>query len=878
METRLLETKITLPPRRTSEVPRPHLLQQLNLGLEQQRRLTLISAPAGYGKTTLASGWLNSLAADCPTAWYSLEDGDNDLARFLNYLTAAARKVLPGLGAESEHFLAQSDSPNLSILLNEFINDLDAAKQRLIIVLDDYHAVHAAAVHDALEHLIDHLPVNIHLVMTTRQDPPLPLARLRARGQLTEIRARDLRFSKIEAAEFFRQTMKLDLPQEACEALEQRTEGWAVGLQLAGLAMQNQADPAAFIESFRGSHRYVLDYLADEVLRQQPHAIRDFLYKTCILDRFTSESCAALTGDPQAEQILQQLETANLFLIPLDTERRWYRYHTLFSEYLRTLLPKEERKPLYQAAADWFAANRFTAEAVSYALASQDTAFAAQVIDQAINQNETWSRGNINQLSAWLDALPLEAYRGKPRLCINASRLMYVIGRLGDAEKLIAMSTDDLADWPDAAEKRELLALGKLYRGSVAALKGEIEVALTLTHQALPDIPADNHIAIARGHFSLGIAHELAGEIQTSIEHYLESSAQAEQAGVQFLTIHACCGAAQVLINTGALSRAEQTCRQAVLLARGERIPPLGLAQILLGWIALERNQLESARALLEDGIALSRRGGLQDVVLTGLTFLVRLLLALNDRETAASLIQTAYASTQAFDFSRAAQIGAAHLARFHLAIGDLAAANHWAKQASAARQNPGSELTDFTLARILTAAGNPAAVPELLQPHLDRASRKGMHKTEMEAALLLALAAQADGNSQADLTWLERSLRLAAAEGWVRLYLDEGQPLLDLLPRARSAAPELVDAILAAAMPGTAVPLPPHQQLPDPLSEQELRVLRLVIAGKSNQEIAADLFISVGTAKWHVHNILQKLGVANRPQAIARARELKLD
>lgn len=873
----LLETKITLPPRRGVEITRSALLHQLTRGLEQQRKLSLISAPAGYGKTTLISSWLNELTPGRASAWYSLEESDNDLARFLSYLTAAVRKALPDLANDTAQILAESNNPNLSLLLDEFLNDLHALGQPLMIVLDDYHLIHDSTIHNAVEHSLEHLPAHVHLVIATRQDPPLPLSRLRARNQLTELRARDLRFSTDESVIFFEQVMNLVLSPDSAQILDQRTEGWAVGLQLAGLAMQRQSDPEGFIQTFRGSHRYILDYLGDEVLVRLSTAEREFLTRTCLLDRFCAETCVALTGNPEAGAILDRLERANLFLVPLDSERRWYRYHHLFSEYLHSLLHREEQARLYRAAADWFASCGLYPEAVKYALASKDLDTSAQIIDEALRQNETWSGGDLQEMLSWLGCLAPEAYRDRPRLCINASRLMYIAGRVKDAEQFIALSEAALAQWPQSQEKNELLALGRLYRGSLAALQGDTAAAVKQTLSALPAVPESNRIAIARGHYSLGLAYQLEGEIQPAIDHYLESSRQAQLAGVLFLAIHARCGAAEVMISTGKLTAAEETCKTAMDLASGKPIPPLGLVKILMGWIALEHNLLPQARALLEEGIALSRRGVLEDVVLTGYSHLVRLLLALGDRETADKLIQAIFTSTQNFDFQRIQQIGAAHLARYSLATGGLAAASQWADQILDSREGIGSELIDFTLARILIAQRNLAPVSRLVQPHLDQAERTGRLKTEIEACLLLARCAQAERDLPAARSWLGRSLRPAAAEKWIRLYLDEGQDLIELLPAVRNEAPQLVDEILQAAAPVESAALTPAQLLPDPLSEQELRVLRLITAGKSNREIASELFISVGTAKWHVHNILQKLGVSNRPQAIARAREMNL-
>lgn len=877
MITRLLATKFHIPPWRASGVRRPRLLERLDAGLREGRRLSLISAPAGYGKTTLVAEWIHSLrAGGRHAAWLSLDAADNDPERFLRYLAAAFRQAGETAAAQIQPLFDLPRLPPAGALLDALINALDGAEAPILLALEDYHVITEPEIHEGLQYFLDHLPAGVHLVLTTREDPPLPLPRLRARGQMTEIRAHDLRFTPAEARQFLLQSLNVELAEEAAQALEKRTEGWAVGLQLAGLALQNIPDPRAFIENFRGSHRYVLDYLAEEVIRQQGEEMQRFLTQTSVLERFNAPACAALTGRADAQELIAQLERANLFIVPLDDERRWYRYHHLFADYLRTLLGEAEQAALYKKASAWHEANDLLAEAAQYALASRDYEFAADLIERAVSKSTAWSGGNLVMLSGWLDALPPQALQRRPGLSLSASRILYLSGRFDQAEKHIAQTEAALKAQPASPETGQMLALAALYHGSIAAVRGDFRQAVDQTTYALERIPRDNHLAHARGYFSLGQAYELADQPDLAVENFLRSSDEARLAGVLFLAIQARCSAAQVQITQGRLSLAEQTCREAVQAAGGEAIPPLGLAWSVLGGIVLERNDIDAAEQLLRDGAALSRQGGLLDNVLYGQSHLARLLAAKGDASAAFAAVEEARQMMWYFAAPRIAAVIGATVARLQLFTGQVQAAAQWAAAYQAERAAPHLEFAELTLARVLLATGAPEAVPAVLNPILEQAARAGRKQACIETMLLLALYHRARGENAPALEWLGQSLQLAAPEGYARIYLDEGEPLLEMLPRARSAAPALVDALLKMGRPG-GTPLSPNAQLPEPLSEQELRVLQLIVAGKSNREIAAELFISVGTAKWHVHNVLQKLEVSSRPQAIARARELGL-
>lgn len=881
----ILRTKLYAPPVRAELTSRPRLLARLDTGLSAHCKLTLISAPAGYGKTTLAAEWLSQKTADekapsCKAAWLSLDADDNDPARFAAYWLAAWQSVDATLGHNAQALLAMSPLPPLTAIIGELLNDLIALTAPAVLALDDYHVISNPLLHEALAFFVEQQPPQVHLILITREDPPLPLARLRARGQMTEVRALDLRFTPEETREFLSRSMHLELDAAAIDTLETRTEGWAVGLQLVALALQHRPNRQDFLAEFSGSHRYIIDYLAEEVIRQQDEATQHFLQQTSILDRLCGPLCDALLGEtwqtaPSAV-ILQALEKANLFLIPLDGERRWYRYHQLFADYLRAGLPEAERTALCQKAAIWHAANGLLPDAVHYALASGDMELAADVIAQALKAAATWSGGNLAQWSAWLDALPPQVFPSRPQLSLDAAQVMFLAGRFELAETHLAQAEQTLRALPETPEHAQMQALAALYRGSIAAVHGDFQQAVAQTTFAQARLPSDNHLAHARAFFSLGLAYEIADQTGPAAGHYLQSSREAQAAGVLFMAIHGLCAAAQVYIKQGQLNLAGQTCQTAIQLAEGARLPPLGLVWIILGGIALERNDLTSAETLLHEGLALARQGGLLDDLIVGTASLARLRAYQGDAATALSIAQEALAMLQAYGVPRMDVLAAAHLARLQLTLGQTEAAAQWAATVQPLHvAMPHDDFIDLTLVRVLLATSQPAAIPALLTPLLEAATAAGRMQTRIEALLLLGLCDHAGGNTPSAVERLEESLRLAAPEGYTRLFLDEGPALFTLLPKARAAAPAFVDALLTASQPADGVPAAPHAPLADPLSKQEMRVLELVTAGKSNQDIAAELFISVGTAKWHVHNVLQKLDVRNRAQAIVRAREL---
>jgi len=856
----------------------------MNVSERIQRKLTLITAPAGYGKTNLASEWTHSLQSEDTSnnriTWLSLEEADSEPIRFLSYVIAALQQVAPEIGVGALSLFEMAQSPPINTVLNELINDIAGLDYHIMLVLDDYHVISHPEIHEALRYLVEHQPHQMHLVITSREDPPLPLPRLRARGEMAEIRMHDLRFSLDKTTQFFSHSMKLDLESEVISVLEARTEGWIAGLQLAGIVLKNLPDHQAFMDTFSGSHRYVLDYLTDEVLQSQDEEVRQFLVQTAILKRFNTDICQAVTGNPNSQFILEQLEQTNMFIVPLDHERVWYRYHHLFADSLLTELSKAEASELYKKASAWHEANDMIFEAVTYALDSADPEFMADMIDVALQQETIWSSGNLVLYSSWLEKLPAQVLANRPHLSLNAAFVLYLSGRFDDALQLIALAETDLAAQPASPEVENLLALVALYRGSIAAVRGDVEQAIELITFAQSRLPRADHMAHARAHFSLGVANEISGQADDAAKNFLRASEKAQSAGVLHLAVHARCSAAQVLIDLGRLNLAEQACRTAIDLAEGQRFPPLGVALSILGGIALERNDLASAEQLLNEGIALSSQRMLLIHVIAGMASYVHLTVCQGNTAEFLNAIDEVNAILEEYDeeydVDRFYLVAAAHQARMHIFLADRQAVDQWAKAYQASRSDSPFEYAELTLVRYLLMSGDYEAVPSILQPLLDAARHEGRFRASMEIKLLFSRYCQDKGDIPTALKWLSEALEIAAPEGFIRIFLDEA-PVLELLPQVRETAPDLVDAILGQQKSPDDVERPAQPQLPEPLTEQELNILALIVGGKTNQQIADELVVTLGTVKWHVHNILQKLGVNNRTQATIRAQELGL-
>ena len=932
METPLLQTKLYIPPPRPEFVPRPRLIERLNEGLH--RKLTLISAPAGFGKTTLVCDWINQkdeggrpvlnevkgpqdesgetlppsafIPHPSKVAWLSLDEADNDPARFFTYFIAALQQVNPQIGQTTLARLQSPQFPAGEALMTTLLNELADTATKIILVLDDYHLVETPTIHEAITFLLNRLPSQVHLVITTRADPPLPLSRLRGRGQLTELRESDLRFTAKEAAVFLNEVMRLNLPAADVAALEERTEGWITGLQLAGLSMREQADVGDFIDRFTGSHRYILDYLTDEVLDQQPEEVRRFLLQSSILNRLSGPLCNVVARQENSQAFLENLEAENLFIIPLDNERRWYRYHHLFADVLRSRLQQtmdaQELAVLHSRASAWYEQyaaapdnQEFMVEAINHGLTGEDFERTARLIAQ-IAQIAIWQQGEINTVLKWLDKLPQQARMAWPQLTLTQALLLAWRQQFDAAEALL----QDMIESPhtlSTLERDNFLGQAATIRATMANLQGNVQRAMGFAQEALEYLPEDD--LQSRG-ISLGILggiYRARGEVRAGIQAYAAASTRLQAAGQRVPALIALAYLGQIRALGGQLEQAYATYQQALQLAKAwgaQKFPAMGVVHINLGDLLRERNNLEAAGHHLQIGIELCGRWeGLGDDIFEGYLSLARLRQAQGDLAGALALIQTAIQVGQDHNVPDRAVFVGAQQARLWLAEGNVTAVKQWVEARGLhLDESPGNyphEIEYLTLARLYLAEAKLDEAISLLQRLRHEVETAGRSGRLIEIMTLLALALYRQSDATQALLILSQVLTMAEPEGYVRVFVDEGFPMTALLKRmkAEERKPILSEAdgmndyihkLLAAFADGDFYPSAfSPQPLIEPLTQREREVLRLIAVGRSNPEIAAELVIAMTTVKTHVKNIYGKLNVGNRFQAVARAKELSL-
>ncbi|MAT99045.1 MAG: hypothetical protein CL608_18015 [Anaerolineaceae bacterium] len=874
----LLQTKLFMPPLRPFRVARPQLVNKLNDRLWSDGRfhypLTLISAPAGFGKTSLAVEWLTHLPAGLPpncVAWLSLDDADNDPARFAAYWLAAVQEVDPTLG---QGLLAglPTPLPSLQPLVTQLLNQLAALDQPLLLVLDDYHLMQNEVVQTAVALFVDHLPPNAHLVLTSREDPPLPLPRLRARGQLMELRQRDLQFSLAETAAFLRQTMRVELPETAVATLNRRTEGWAAGLQLAALALSAVAGQeealAARLADFGGSNRYVLDYLLAEVLQQQPEERRAFLQETAVLDRFTPELADAVTGRDDSAELLRQLEQANLFLLPLDGRRRWFRYHRLFADLLRSELPSARRAAIQARAARWLAENNLLPEAIGYALAAQEIALAADLIKRAALA--AFKQGELATLHGWLTALPARVIEADAELAANFGWLHWLMGQGAEAGRYAAMAQQQAGDQtlPRLLSLQACLTLTQTASGE-AIPQGRAALAL---------LDESEHFFRNMVLLILAEAQNGQGDVAGSVATLRQAVASGRASNDPFMTVGATVNLAQALNMQAKRSEAVALCRDLVaefVDGQAQALPMAGLALVTLGELVYQANELAEAEQLIAQGMALIEPFKLMGADISGQLALATLRQAQGAQAEARQIIQAVRQRIRQARFDAYEPLLAAVEAELLLRQGVIEPVERWAETAVPNLDHVSyyqRELNLVVLARLRLAQNRPEAALDFLAELEAAVQQAGRWLVQLSVSLLQAQAHQALGQVGAAEAALATAVRLAAPENYRRLFLNEGEAVAALLPAVRDVAPAFVAALLADFGRDEAV-----QQLVEPLSERELEVLQLVADGRSNREIAEQLFVTVGTVKKHLNNIYGKLGVARRTEAVAQANALQL-
>jgi LuxR family maltose regulon positive regulatory protein len=919
----LLTTKFAFPPIRSGLVARPHLIERLNEGTRPGAKLTLVSAPAGYGKTTLVSEWIHRKGGEASAlqfVWLSLDEGDNDPARFFAYLVAALQTVDADIGQSAQGMLQAPQPPPPESLLTALLNDVAATPQPFVLVLDDYHLIHTLPIHQQLAYLLEHQPSHMRLVITTREDPPLPLSRLRVRGQMVEVREADLRFTKRETAGFLA-SMQLDLTSDHIAALQQRTEGWIAGLQLAALSLRGSKDVQGLVTSFAGSNRYVLDYLVEEVFRQQSETIRSFLLQTSILERLTAPLCDALLDKGEREkgkfagsqEILTHLEHANLFIVPLDTSRQWYRYHRLFADLLRHRLEAGsvyDVARLHRRASQWYADNGFPGDAVGHALEARDWDRAIDLIVSGVS-NTLLKRGEMATLLGWLDRLPDDVVRASPQLCLEYSWPLILTEQLDAAESYLAV----VEQAARAADEEGVPILGAVTaaRVHIARMRGDAERALSLSEQALALLPEDDMVSRAVVALNLGMTQWYRGRLTEAQQTLAEAARTARGSGNDYALYAALTFLCRIEAAKGYLHRSAASCRERIRQGGQQSIGCLAhydLARLLYEW-----NDLDEALEHLEQGLELCRLGGSAEFLVGGYSTLAVIEQARGGTAAAQAALAKTVDLLDDADISvstRMANLAARIVVA--LAQGDMEAA------ALAVGEIPppdrAGSFPDYmslmlARARFLLAQNQHAAAAGQLTALLGMASQAGWQSMVIQARALQALTFP---EPEEALAALGDALDLAEPEGYVRTFVDAGEPMEGML--------QALSAQLAVVEPPTGDPdgrrltvdgrpsvlnldyvhrllkafdasrITRHvsrsdsksaiagthsSPLVEPLSDRELDVLRLLADGQTNQEIALALSVSINTVKTHLKNIYGKLEVGNRRQAVARARALDL-
>jgi LuxR family maltose regulon positive regulatory protein len=875
-------------------VARSRLRDALAAG--EGRALTLVSAPAGFGKTTLLSEWLEDRSGDeSSVAWVSLDESDNDPARFLTYLITALQNVNEGIGEGVLASLRSPEPPPVEPVVGALINELADLSREITIVFDDYHLIASEPVHEAVSFLLQHLPENVHLVVASRTDPPFPLPKLRVEDQMTEIRAADLRFTSEEATAFLSDSMGLTLSAGDVVVLEEVTEGWVAALQLAALSMRDREDVSAFVEAFSGSNRHVLDFLTEEVLECQPKDVRKFLLRTSVLERMSAPLCDALTGYDDGQEMLERLERENLFVAPLDDERRWYRYHHLFAEFLRGRLGRESPEltdELHLLASAWYEDNGHLAEAIGHALSAPDHESAARLIEQEIK--EAWSRGEGPTVLGWLEALSTGAKRRRPRLITEHALALVLTGRPNDAEPVLQEAERAASEATTGKDRRYLLGLASAVRSWRARLRGDAPEAVELARRALSLLPNEEAPHRNFAAVCLGDALRSIGDLSAASEAFAEAAEIGRAAGYVDGTLAGMVLHARVQAERGRLREAEEAYRRALRLLTEEGfelLPAAGVVHIGMGVLLYERNDLDRAERELNRGMQLAERAReVSSQVWAYITF-SQVKRARGDEERALEMAHEAERVARASGANLQIAIAGGWMTKLRLARGDLAEAVAFEQERAASAENAAdaARVVDrLTSARLLHAQGRHREVLPLLEELGEAASEAGRAGDLIEILVLRAVALWARNEKERAVSTLIRSLALAEPEGYVRTFVDEGPAMGDLLSatwevrqRGRLDAAEHVPArylakLLAAAAQDAAAP-GAEERLPEPLSKRELEVLALIAAGDSNGEIARKLFVSMSTVKTHINRLYRKLGARSRTHAVARAREMNL-
>ncbi len=905
---RLLTTKLYAPPPRPGLVTRPRLLAALGQGLRPGCKLILVSASAGFGKTTAVTDWLyrdrpypsypypsynkgsqtppepvGTETVPAHVTWLSLDGEDNDPARFFAYFIAAWQQVEPTIG---QGLQLSPKLPPVETLVTTLINDIADLPQTALLVLDDYHLIQNDHIHEALALFLEHLPPHIHVTLTTREDPPLPLPRLRVRGQMVELRQDDLRFTAAEAVAFLEQTMGLNLPAGAIATLEARTEGWIAGLQLAAISMQGRDRPALtrFIDAFSGSDRYVIDYLVEEVIQQQPPAVRQFLTETAILERMSAPLCDAVTGRADSKEMLTDLEHANLFLIPLDDKREWYRYHHLFAEFLRTELAPAEQTAGHRRAARWFERHDLLPEAIKHTLLAADTEEAGRLIRQAAA--DALRRGEFTTLEGWLAALPPQMIEADPELTAFKGWLLWMLGQGEAAAQYAAQAEATLTADTSRRSRGRLKSLQALL-----ALGGQGEEGLQLAREALALIDKDDIFFRSITLLVIGEVLGYVGDTVSAIEVFQETLDLGRRINEPFMILGAGMNLAQQWNWQGRRRQAVALCHDLIEQfdkPGGKPFPLVAVAYCTLAEMEYYANHLDEAQRYMTRSLDLGQQQHFMLIDISAKMTLAPIQDALGETEKALDSMRDLHQLIYQSNFQAYMPIFKAFEARYQLKLENLTAAAQWAATANlsaADTPTPVRGIEYFVYVRLLLAQNRLAEADTLLTKLADLARSRKRTYFLIEALVLQAVTYAMLEDETRALATLTEALQWAAPETYRCHFLNGGPVIAALLPNVRPVAPDFVDSLLAAFAEQEITPAPPPpapsppapQPLIEPLSERELELLALIGEGYSNRQVAEALVITVGTVKKHLNNIFGKLEAKNRTQAVARARELGL-
>jgi LuxR family maltose regulon positive regulatory protein len=904
----LLSTKLVPPPARSSVVPRQRLLARLDEGLDH--KINLISAPAGFGKTTLVSEWIDKRRKqdELPAiAWVTLDECDNDPVRFWRYVLTACQTCGERVSQSALSLLNNSPQPAFEALLTQFINEAAQLPNKAILVLEDYHTITAKPVHETLAFFLDNLPVTLHLILMTRGDPPLPLARLRAHNELKELRTADLRFTLEETQAFLQLAVPASLPSEIVTRLAERTEGWAAGLHLVALALQRLKEPSdieQYLASFTGSHRPILEYLVADVFNAQPETVQAFLLQTSFLSRLTGPLCDAVSDREDSALLLEQLEHANLFLMPIDEAGRWYRYHGLFAEamqhYAQQRLGIHRLHELARKASSWYAEHAMLADAIEASIYAQDYPHTADLVERVIAprlvQNE------FHTLRRWMEQIPQEVLYEHPEICLSfASAILFTSNPHKTETKARLQSPLEIAErhWQEVENDHKL---GEIFafRSMVEWQQKDFGASYSFAKQALALLPDADHQWRGISLIMIGVDELMGGKLNAARQTLSQALAHSEASGNMYAILDSMLFIGEVCYQQGELHQAQQVFQQALSMTEDAPIDQdqasirAARAQLGLSELALEWNDLQAAEQAVNQAIAARQQFPEEDLLADSAVVLAQVEFARGETSQAQRSLEARLTQVNRALLLRLPRL---YQARFALASGDLAAVQHWASTKALPGQDlPALQLEQEALvvARMHIEQGEAEAALQQLENWLADAREHGRTRSEIQIRLLQAMAQAALGESEHARQILIQALVLAQQEGHQRIFLDKGEKLAELL---QNTVPDIQDASLAAygrailytlAQEQTlrAAAISADEDLPkeplvepliEPLTEQEQRVMRLIAGGRSNPEIAEELFISVNTVKTHVKNIYAKLNVNNRKDARQAARHLKL-